>query len=127
MGYRGASLQIASDAPFLRAGVTLVCVTLSQSLAMALWRRLVEPGQITAVWAARRRASWLGLASMAGSLSWFTAFTLQNATYVYAVGQSEVILSLLASYVIFRERLSWREGTGIALVSVSVLSLILLV
>ncbi|SDI55065.1 EamA family transporter [Salipiger marinus] len=125
VGYRGASLQIASDAPFLRAGVTLVCVTLSQSLAMALWLRLVEPGQITAVWAARRRAIWLGLASMAGSLSWFTAFTLQTAAYVQALGQVELVFSLMASVLFFRERITRRELVGIGVLSLSVLILVL--
>jgi len=125
--YRGATLQIAVDDPLTRAVVTLAAVGISQLIGMGLWMHLRERGQIGKVVAAWRTAGLIGLASLGGSVCWFTAFTLQNATYVYAVGQSEVILSLLASYVIFRERLSWREGTGIALVSVSVLSLILLV
>jgi drug/metabolite transporter (DMT)-like permease len=94
---------------------------------MAVWMHVRERGQIGKVVAAWRSAGLVGLASLGGSLCWFTAFTLQNATYVYAVGQSEVILSLLASYVIFHEKLSWKEGAGIALVTLSVLSLILLV
>ncbi|WP_375690186.1 EamA family transporter [Pseudooceanicola sp. LIPI14-2-Ac024] len=125
--YRGATLQIASDDAFLRAMVTLAAVGTSQLIGMGAWMALREPGQVGKVMAAWRTAGLVGLASLGGSLCWFTAFTLQNATYVYAVGQSEVILSLLASYVIFRERLSWKEGVGIALVTVSVLSLILLV
>jgi len=125
--YRGATLQIAVDDPLVRAMVALAAVGSSQLVAMALWMHLRERGQIGKVVAAWRSAGLVGLASLGGSLCWFTAFTLQNATYVYAVGQSEVILSLLASYVIFRERLSWREGAGIALVTASVLSLILLV
>lgn len=126
VSYRGASLEIASDLPFVRAAVTLAAVTGSQLVAMAIWMRWREPGEIGRVVGAWRVAGWVGLTSMAGSLCWFTAFTLQNAAYVNAVGQSEVVLSLLASYVFFRERLTLREGIGIALITASVLGLILL-
>lgn len=125
--YRAASLQIAVDDALVRAVVTLAAVGTSQLIGMAIWMHLRERGQIGKVVQAWRSAGLVGIASMLGSLCWFTAFTLQNATYVYAVGQSEVILSLLATYAFFRERLSWREGAGIALVTVSVFSLIVLV
>lgn len=123
--YRGASLELASDDPFLRAMVTLGAVTASQTIAMSLWLRWREPGQISAVIAARSRAVWIGLTSMAGSLCWFTAFTLQNAAYVNAVGQVELIFSLAASVLFFNERFTRREAAGIALLSASVLSLVL--
>lgn len=125
VGYRGASLQIASDDPFLRAGVTLVCVTTVQTIAMALWLRWREPGQLGAVWAARRRAIWLGLTSMVGSLGWFTAYTLQQAAYVQALGQIELIFSLMASVLFFRERISGRELAGIGFLTLSILALVL--
>ena len=123
--YRGASLELASDDPFLRAMVTLGAVTASQTIAMSLWLRWREPGQIGAVIAARARAVWIGLTSMAGSLCWFTAFTLQNAAYVNAVGQVELIFSLAASVLFFNERFTRREAAGIALLSASVLLLVL--
>lgn len=126
VSYRGASLEIASADPLLRAMVTLSMVTAVQTLALGLWLAWREPGEIGRVIAARRVAGWVGLTSMTGSLCWFTAYTLQNAAYVNAVGQVEVILSLLASWLVFGERLSLREGAGIALITLSVLALILL-
>ncbi|CAN0218927.1 unnamed protein product, partial [Chrysoparadoxa australica] len=86
------------------------------------WR---APGQLTAVWDARGKAIWLGLTSMAGSLSWFTAFTLQTAAYVYALGQVELILSLAASVLFFREKVTARELAGIAVLTVSIVVLVL--
>jgi drug/metabolite transporter (DMT)-like permease len=123
--YRGASLELASDDPFLRAMVTLAAVTASQTIAMTLWLRWREPGQIGAVISVWRRAVWIGLTSMAGSLCWFTAFTLQNVAYVKAVGQVELIFSLAASILFFNEKFTRREAVGIALISASVLSLVL--
>ncbi len=123
--YRAATLEVAVDAPLLRAAVTLSAVTLMQFTAMALWLRVFEPGQIGAVWNARRKAALIGLTSVAGSLGWFVAFTLQTAAYVNALGQVELIFSLAVSALVFKEKLSAREGAGIGLLSLSVFMLIL--
>ncbi len=125
--YRGASLEIASQDPLLRAGVTLAAVTSMQMLCMALWLRLREAGQLRAVWRARRVAAWIGLMSMGGSMCWFTAFTLQNAAYVKAVGQAELILSVMASTLFFRERIAWREWAGMAFIGASIIMLVLVI
>ncbi|WP_163849371.1 DMT family transporter [Pseudooceanicola aestuarii] len=121
--YRGASLLVTGEG-WYRALVTLTAVVTVQMITMILWLALREPGQITRVFRAWRIAGWVGLASLAGSFCWFSAFTLQNAAYVNAVGQAEVVLSLLAGALFFRERITRREGTGIALITVSVLVLI---
>ena len=125
--YRGASLEIASADPLLRAGVTLSAVTAMQMVAMAIWLHLREAGEITAVWRVRKVAGWIGLTSMAGSMCWFTAFTLQTAAYVNALGQVELIFSLLASTLFFRESISGREVFGIAILAISILMLILVI
>lgn len=125
--YRGASLELASDDPGLRALVTLAVVATAQMLALGAWLLWREPGQVGRVLAAHRSAKWIGLTSMGGSLCWFTAFTLQNAAYVNAVGQVELVFSLLVSMLVFGERMTAKEAAGIALVTGSVLGLILLV
>jgi len=126
VGYRAATLEVASDDPLLRAGLTLCVVTSAQTLGLGLWLRLREPGQISRVWRARQQAVWMGLMGVGGSLCWFTAFTLQNAAYVFAVGQVEVIFSMLASVLFFRERITAREYSGITLLTVSILALVML-
>ena len=63
---------------------------------------------------------------MAGSLGWFTAYTLQTAAYVNAVGQVELILSMVISWTVLGERFSRRELLAIVLVGVSVIGLVLL-
>lgn len=124
--YRGASLEVAAE-PVLRAAVTLAAVGAMQLVGMGLWLAWREPGQIAAVWQARRTAVWVGLTSLAGSFCWFLAFTLQNAAYVYAVGQIEMVLSLIASVLFFREKITGREIAGMALVGASILALILVI
>lgn len=127
IGYRGATLQVASDDPIIRAGVSLVLVTLSQTVVMGLWMRFKQPGELTRVWQARRTAVWVGITSMAGSFGWFVAFTLQTAAYVQAVGQIELIFSIMASTLFFKEKITSKEIAGIAVLTLSILMLILVI
>ena len=125
VSYRGASLTLATDDPLLRAGVTLMAVVMMQTVIMTLWLALRESGEMARVWRARRVAIWIGLTSMGGSLCWFIAFTLQNAAYVKALGQVELILSVIASTLFFKEKITLREAIGMAILVASILLLIL--
>lgn len=125
VSYRAATLEVASEEALLRAGVTLAAVVCLQTLLMGIWLAWRDRAQLAAVWAARRAAVWIGLTSLAGSFCWFTAFTLQNAAYVKALGQVELILSLMASTLFFGETVTRRELAGMALIGVSVLGLVL--
>ena len=124
--YRGATLEVASGDAFLRAVLALAAVTVSQAVGMTAWLIWREPGEVTRVIAARRTAVWMGIAGMAGSLCWFTAFTLQNAAYVFAVGQIEVIFSIAASVLFFSETMDRKELAGIGLLTLSILGLVLI-
>ncbi|MCK0142467.1 EamA family transporter [Aliiroseovarius sp. F20344] len=125
IGYRGASLSLDVDDVISRAGFTLAVVTAFQSLVMATWMALREKGEIRRVFAAWRVGVLVGLSSMIGSFCWFTAFTLQNAALVKALGQIELLFSYAATIFVFREKVSGREYGGTALILVSVLMLVL--
>lgn len=125
IGYRGASLELVTDDVFLRAGVTLALVTMMQTFAMVAYLALRERGEIARVVRSWRVSSLVGITSMIGSYGWFLAFSLQNAAYVKALGQIELVFTFLASYFIFKERSTMREIGGIALIILSILVLIL--
>ncbi|WP_298836551.1 DMT family transporter [uncultured Roseobacter sp.] len=127
VSYRGASLELDVADPFVRAAVTLAVVTGSQMIGMAAWLWLRDRPQLGAVWGARRVAVWIGVMSMGGSFGWFLAFTLQTAAYVKAVGQVELIFSLLASVLFFGERSTLRELSGMAVLVTSILALVLVI
>ena len=124
IGYRGATTAIEGGA-LLRAALALAVVTAAQSLAMALWLRLAAPGTLTRLARAWRPAAAIGVTGFLGSLGWFTAFALQNAAFVRALGQVEIAFSMLASALILRERMGVREGLGIALITASVVAIVL--
>ena len=48
-----------------------------------------------------------------GSIGWYTAFAMQNASYVRAVGQIEVVFTLLIAWFYFRERMTALELLGV--------------
>ncbi|TDT75152.1 EamA-like transporter family protein [Litoreibacter halocynthiae] len=124
VGYRGAALQIDSPDVIVRAGVSLAVATAFQTLIMAAWLAWRDKGEIGRVVASWRVSSLVGVTSMCGSFGWFVAFALQNAAYVKAVGQVELVFTFLASYFIFKERSTPKELAGIALIVVSILVLV---
>ncbi len=124
-GYRGASLSLGAGDVFYRAIVTLAFVTVFQTAIMAVWLIWRERGEISRVLGAWRVASLVGLSSMAGSICWFTAFTLQTVAYVNALGQIELLFSLLVGAFIFGEKVSPREWQGLLLLTGSIVLLVL--
>jgi len=125
VSYRGASLSLGGEGFLMQAAFTLACVTVFQTLVMAIYLRLREPGQITRVLEAWRIAGWVGLSGMMGSAGWFTAMTIQNAAYVRALGQIELVFTFAASYFFFHEKTNRIELFGIALVIGGILILLL--
>ncbi|SPJ31102.1 EamA family transporter [Falsiruegeria mediterranea] len=125
VSYRGASLQLGDLEPAFRAGITLAAVTSFQMIAMAAWLAWRDRAELRAVWETRNTGLFVGLTSMGGSFCWFLAFTLQNAAYVKALGQIELIFSLMASVLFFREKITAREIAGIGLLGVSILALVM--
>lgn len=125
VGYRGASLSIPADDGFYRAIVTLAYVTIFQTLVMSVWLHLKEKGEVGRVLASWRVSSFVGLTSMIGSTCWFWAFTLQTVALVNAVGQAEMILSIMATTLVFKEKITRREWLGGAILMLSIIILIL--
>jgi len=126
VAYRGASLSLAEGSVILRASATLAFVTVFQALAVLAWLAWRERGQVTRLVQAWRTAALVGVSGMLGSLGWFTAFTLENAAHVRALGQVEVIFTLAASILFFREKVTAREMAGVLLVAAGVVALVLL-
>jgi drug/metabolite transporter (DMT)-like permease len=125
VSYRAASLSLGGEGFLAQAGYTLACVTVLQTLGMGLYIRLREPGQLSAVLRAWPVAALVGLCGMIASACWFTAMTIQNAAYVRALGQVELLFTFVASTVFFRERTNAVEFAGIALVVAGILVLLL--
>lgn len=124
VAYRAASLSLDSGDFIIRAALTLACATVFQTLVMSIYMQLREPGQIKAVFTTWRISSLVGLVGVLGSIGWITAMTLQNAAYVRALGQVELLFTFAVSYFYFREAISRIELLGIGLVTLGILLLV---
>lgn len=125
VGYRAASLSLGGEGVMIQAGFTLACATLLQTLVMAGYMLAREPAALRASIRAWRTAVWVGLSGAAASACWFTAMTLQKAAYVRALGQIELLFTIAASVLLFRERLRPVEALGILLITAGILCLLL--
>ena len=59
-------------------------------------------------------------------MCWFTAFTLQKAAYVRALGQRELVFTFIATLLFFREKVSPMDYLGVFLVTAGILVLLIL-
>ena len=125
VAYRAASLSLGGEGFLMQAAFTLACVVVFQTAVMAVWIRLREPGELSRVIGRWRVASLVGVSGMLGSAAWFTAMTLENAAYVRAVGQIELVFTFIASYFFFRERSTALEFAGILLIVGGIVILLL--
>jgi len=123
--YRGASLSLENANLGMRAAFALAVSVIIQSVLMGIYLKIKEPGQITKIFQNWRPALTVGVAGVLGSICWFTAFTIQNAAYVRALGQIELIFTFIASIVFFREKTKINEVIGICLITLSIIILLL--
>lgn len=130
VAYRGGSHALgdpdaAGNLFLINAGYTLVWATGMQTLAMLIYIRIREPGQLTKIIKAWRVASIVGAAGALGSVGWFTAMTIQNVAYVRALGQIELVFTFIASVMFFHEKSTRGEIFGIVLIVGGILLLLL--
>jgi drug/metabolite transporter (DMT)-like permease len=123
--FRGGALALGDGDFIIRAAFTLVVSVVIQTAIMTVYLKTCEPGQITEVLRNWPVSLAVGIAGVLGSIGWFTAFTIQSAAYVRALGQIELIFTFIASLLFFRERTTPRELFGIGLIVTAILMLVL--
>ena len=123
--FRGGALSLGGEGFIMQAGFTLAVSVVLQTVMMGAYLALREPGQLKAVIVHWRPSLSVGVAGVLASIGWFSAFTLQNAAYVRALGQIELIFTIIVSAVIFREKIKSQEIAGIAFIIIGILILLL--
>ncbi len=123
--FRGAALSLGGTGFLIQAAVALSVAVVIQSVAMGLYLAVKEPGQLRAVLVHWRPSLMVGISGALASIFWFSAFTLQNAAYVRALGQIELVFTMLISTIYFREKIKSLELAGIAFIVAGILILVL--
>jgi drug/metabolite transporter (DMT)-like permease len=113
------------DQYLVAASFTLLVVLIMQSMIMGIAMALRDFDSLKLVFVHWRWASLVGISGALASIGWFSAFTLQNAGYVRALGQIELIFTFIVTVFWFREKVSKTELLGIGLITGSIILLLL--
>jgi drug/metabolite transporter (DMT)-like permease len=124
--FRGAALSLNHDNVVMAAAFALALGIVLQTIAMGIYLLFRERETLTAVVRNWRWALPVGVAGVMGSIAWFTAFTMQNAAYVRALGQIELVFTFIASIFFFKEKTTLMEFFGIVSIVTGILIIVLL-
>lgn len=123
--FRAASLALADGDVLLRATFTLAVTNTLQALMAGSWLMLRKPDDFVRAFTTWRQSARVGLLSVSGSACWFTAFTLAPVAPVRALGQIELVFTLVFSRFYLGERPTGTDILGMALVVGGVLAVVL--
>ena len=79
------------------AALTLVTVVAIETVLLGVIIAIRDQDQFTAMRGKLKIGTFIGATSMLGSVGWFTAMTLEQASYVRAFGQIEFVFAMLVS------------------------------
>ncbi len=117
LSLRRASLSFEHDSYLFTAGMVLVSMIVIQIIITSGYVALRSPQQFRTIAIQWKLSSFIGLTSALGSIGWFSAMTLERASYVKALGQIEFLFALAISTLFFHEKTSGMELFGMALVA----------
>ena len=123
---RSAGLSLNNDNLVFAGATTLVAVVSIQTVSMGLWFVLKKRQALMALTGQVKLGIFVGVTSAIGSAGWFTAMTLEKASYVKALGQIELILALFVSLVFFKEKIERLELSGMIFMCLGIVALLIL-
>ena len=116
---REGILNIAPSAGTLvRAAYSVLVMATLSAVMVGVYLLVREPRELMRMFSYQKLCWFIGTTSALGSIGWFIAATLTNASYVAAVAQVQIVFALLLSYFYFGERIRTLEITGIAIIVV---------
>ena len=116
---------ISIDGPLLDRSLFISFIAIIfQTILVGFYLLLFKKDQLFAVIKFWRPSLPAGLCGTGATFGWFVAFGLTTAAEVRAVGQIELIFSILISIIFFREKIRKTELFGIILLGISILIII---
>lgn len=124
IGFRGAVLNVPGAGFVMAATTTLVLSLLVQTLVLTAWLAARSPSVLLAILRAWRPSLLAGFFGALASQFWFLAFALTAAANVRTLALVEVPFAQGVARYGFKQRLTAREGVGIAMIVIGVAILI---
>jgi drug/metabolite transporter (DMT)-like permease len=124
IGFRGAILTISGVSFVTAASYTLVFGLLVQTLVLTIYLLARAPGVLKAIIGLWKPSLLAGFMGAFASQFWFLAFALTAAANVRTLALVEVLFAQAIAYFSFKQPLSVRELSGIALIVIGVALLV---
>jgi len=122
---RQASLSFGLEDHQFTAALTLVYMVVLQTVMCVGYVLVTQRSQFSIVLRRWQPCLFVGITSVVGSAGWFTAMTLERASYVKTLGQIEFLFTVIISLLFFKERPQKLEWLGMALIVVGVIVLLI--
>ncbi len=123
--YRGGALSLGGDGFIMQAAFTLAVSVVMQTIMMGAYLAFREKDQLKAMIVHWRPSLSVGVAGALTSVFWFSALTLQNAAYVRALGQIELVFTFIVSILFFKEKTTRLEFLGVFFIVGGIVVLVL--
>ena len=124
IGFRGAILTLSGVSFVTAASYTLVFGLFVQTLVLTIYLLARAPGVLKAIFGLWKPSMLAGFMGAFASQFWFLAFALTAAANVRTLALVEVLFAQGVAYYSFKQPLSARELSGIALIIVGVALLV---
>jgi drug/metabolite transporter (DMT)-like permease len=124
VGFRGAILQVSGVSFVTAASFTLVLGLFMQTVVLSTYLLLRDRKTLVALFRLWRPSMLAGFLGAAASQFWFLAFALTSVANVRTLALVEVLFAQGISYYSFKQPISLREASGIALIVIGVAALI---
>ena len=123
--YKVALDGVTSDLIYKKVLILSFLALAFQSAIFGIYILVTEGTQnalkLMLIW---KRGLPVGFFACAATFCWFYAFSLVDATLVRAVGQLEIVFSVLISFIFYKERITGFELIGMSLITISILALL---
>jgi drug/metabolite transporter (DMT)-like permease len=123
--FRSASHSLYSQDYLLTSSFTLLVAITIQTLILSIYILYRDKQQFNLLFSNSSDAFVVGFFGALASICWFYAMSIQNVAYVRALGQIELIFSLLISYSYFKEKISLNQIIGIFVIFISLIIILL--
>jgi len=120
VGFRGGILALDVGGYWIRATTTLVWSLGIQALLLGLWMLVFARAALLGSLRLWRQSLLAGFLGALASQFWFLGFSLTAAVNVRTLGLVEVLFANIVGRRVFRQHVSGREASGMALVVVGV-------
>jgi drug/metabolite transporter (DMT)-like permease len=120
---REASLLLDLSFPYRAAWVLLMIISL-QTLVLLIFLILVDPSTLKALWLHPKLTLLISISSCLGSISLFSAMSIQNVPYVKTLGQVEIFFTILISTYWLKQKVKIKDAFGFVLIAIAALLVI---